>query len=218
MCITLPYWHAWLLKCLHLKSWMVCFFFSLQRCLLFPKIIFPGQTSFHFTSIRPPIQKTLWLYRVSCLFCSFFICVFFFFKYINKLCSRTLSFHESMISFSQLSCPCPQCSTSQGLEGLVCSALYHRWWNSPQFPCTFTLMSFNLYLFVHKSLSRSRIPLCCWWSDTIHQVLSLHNLPSLLLLWSQLFLNVLLVPNSKFAHIFEHSFPYIQHYIRLNTL
>lgn len=105
MCITLPYWHAWLLKCLHLKSWMVCFFFSLQRYLLFPKIIFPGQTSFHFTSIRPPIQKTLWLYRVSCLFCSFFICVFFFFKYINKLCSRTLSFHESMISFSQLSCP-----------------------------------------------------------------------------------------------------------------
>lgn len=112
----------------------------------------------------------------------FFNCVFLFFKYINKLCSRTLSFHESMISFSQLSCACPQCSTPQGLEGLVCSALYHRWWNSPQFLCNFTLMSFNLYLFVHKSLSRSRIPLCCWWSDTIHQVLSLHNLPSLLLL------------------------------------
>lgn len=186
MCITLPYWHAWLLNCLHLKSWMVCFFFlfyfSLQRCLLFPKIIFPGQTSgqsFHFTSIRPPIQKT---YRASCLFCSFLIVFFSFFKYINKLCSRTLSFHESMISFPQLSCACPHCSTPQGLEGLVCSALYHRWWNSPQFLCNFTLMSFNLYLFVHKSLSRSRIPLCCWWSDTIHQVLSLHNLPSLLLL------------------------------------
>lgn len=56
----------------------------------------------------------------------FYLCFFFFFKYINKLCSRTLSFHESMISFSQLSCPCPQCSISQGLEGLVCSALYHR--------------------------------------------------------------------------------------------
>lgn len=132
------------------------------------------------------------------------------------------SFHESMISFPQLSCACPQCSTPQGLEGLVCSALYHRWWNSPQFLCTFTLMSFNLYLFVHKSLSRSRIPLCCWWSDTIHQVLSLHNLPSLLLLWSQLFLNVLLVPNSKFAHIFEHIFLcsalYSIKYIIINTI
>lgn len=218
MCITLPYWHAWLLKCLHLKSWMVCFFFFTPEVFAVSKNHFPWSNLFPLYLNPSSIQKTLWLYRVSCLFCSFFICVFFFFKYINKLCSRTLSFHESMISFSQLSCPCPQCSTSQGLEGLVCSALYHRWWNSPQFPCTFTLMSFNLYLFVHKSLSRSRIPLCCWWSDTIHQVLSLHNLPSLLLLWSQLFLNVLLVPNSKFAHIFEHSFSYIQHYIRLNTL
>lgn len=133
MCITLPYWHAWLLKCLHLKSWMVCFFFSLQRCLLFPKIIFPGQTSFHFTSIRPPYRKHYDYTGSLVCFVLFLFVFFFFFKYINKLCSRTLSFHESMISFSQLSCPCPQCSTSQGLEGLVCSALYHRWWNSPSF-------------------------------------------------------------------------------------